>query len=166
MIINYKEKWVYIDPPRTGSTSLGIYFADLGGTGDLVGMQSPLRHIPPNPMEIAGYKVIISVRHPVTRAWSLYHHRSKYIEGLDPIEFASSLVDGTAWYWDRWTCSDYFRQYKGASVIRMEHMEEDLQALGFYQPPPHLNSLATGEIPSEFAFLATKWGYEDIERWY
>jgi hypothetical protein len=160
VIVCHSGRWAYLDPPRTGTTAIARFLVERGGEF------FPPQHEPPPPWELVGWRVLLSVRHPVARAWSLYHHRRRYLPDLDPVAFAQSLVDRSAWYWDGRTCSDWARQYPRVLPIRLEFLAADLAGLGFEGDPEHLNAMATGQPPEAFARMALTWGAEDLCRWY
>lgn len=87
MIINHKKKWIYIGPPKTGSTSLAYILTDgkynCNDSSKILkpnfeGIQIDGQHAPwpPNKLssEYNDYNVFISVRNPFSRIVSLYYH--------------------------------------------------------------------------------------------
>ncbi len=87
MIINHKKKWIYIGPPKTGSTAISYILTD--GKYDNNGVKKLLdynfggkeingQHTPWPPDKLESkyddYYVFISVRNPFSRIVSLYNH--------------------------------------------------------------------------------------------
>lgn len=87
MIINHKKKWIYIGPPKTGSTAISYVLTDMqynpnksktivnkcfGGISD-GGQHTPW---PPEHIDSAysEYFVFLSVRNPYSRIVSLWNH--------------------------------------------------------------------------------------------
>lgn len=87
MIINHKKKWIYIGPPKTGSTSISYILTDGKYNPNypseilkpnFKGIEINGQHTPWPPDQLDSkydnYNVFISVRNPFSRIVSLYCH--------------------------------------------------------------------------------------------
>lgn len=81
MIVNYKDRWCYVSPPKTASTSLHEFLIQPPFNGGSYGVtHTPYsiaaHHLiqPPPEFNPATWTIFYSVRHPYTRCLSLYSH--------------------------------------------------------------------------------------------
>jgi len=70
MVINQKERWVFISPPKTASTTLTEVLTTQCG-----GVAREGRHAVRLPAECSDFLIFASVRNPYHRAQSLFRHR-------------------------------------------------------------------------------------------
>ena len=87
MILNNKKKWIYIGPPKTGSTAVSYILTDgkyninkfiQDSNVNFKGIEINGQHTPWPPDKLSSeyddYNVFISVRNPFSRIISLYNY--------------------------------------------------------------------------------------------
>jgi len=153
MIINNKKKWIYIGPPKTGSTALsyiltdGKYnkndsFEDLNVNFE--GTEINGQHTPWPPKKLSSkyndYYVFISVRNPFSRIVSLYNHwkygenykeslfsKEKNLEQFMNLVLNKSLSNNG--FFDI-TITNWVSKYN--SFIKQENLHNDLKKLNIH----------------------------------
>ena len=142
-----RYKLIYIDPLKTGSQSMDKFWKLHGGQHLRYSnkLDKHRRHL--SEARLQNYRLCASVRNPYTRAYSLWNMDSvknlkrhnirlanftHYME--DVLDLctkypASDELDIYRYY----SCSQYLSPFDIADnhIIRMEHMKEDVQSLGF-----------------------------------
>lgn len=148
MIVLPNYKLVIITPPKTGSTTLHRVLCNdkFGGVavyGSSVIANNYDHHVTGT---CDGYKVLVSVRHPLDRLVSLWFH---YVRDESFYGRASPAFWLFANFVGRkevlpnfylFNISNYVKPLKNYSVIRLEHLTEDLNKYG----------LDCGEIHNEY----------------
>ena len=153
MIRNNKKKWIYIGPPKTGSTALSYiltdgkykknYIAESLGVNfegkEINGQHTPW---PPKKLKIKynDHKVFISVRNPFSRIVSLYNHwkngknygrellsKNKTLEEFIYLVLKKSLSNNGFFHT---TITDWVYRYD--SFIKQENLYNDLKMLNIH----------------------------------
>lgn len=182
MIINFKHKYIFVFPPKTGSTTLSwlLRSPEYRGVPYATGIAHVIdHHWPWPPRGTDEYKLYLSVRHPLARAVSQYRHYVRahgnghpaarsfagWVERLeDPGRMPHPHWAFTCWRW----LPEALRP-RLAGVVRCERMREDLQDLGIARPGlevPRLN-VGRGPIPElseDLIGQILEWGRDDLER--
>ena len=182
MIINHKSGWIFILPPKTGSTSLYelLQSRPFGGRHHLNNDPRFINaHWPWPPLGTEGYKIFLSVRHPVARAMSQYRHYVRHhghghpaarsfaawVERLaEPRQMPHRRWSFTCWRW----LPDLVRP-RLAGVVRCERMKEDLLALGiarsrFQVPHRNVGRGPRPELTEDIVRRLLDWGRDDLKR--
>ena len=184
MILNFGSRWIFILPPKTGSTSLVrlLQSPAFRGVAYETGIPRAVdQHWPWPPPHTEEFRIFLSVRHPVARVVSQYRY---YVQTFGDRHPAARSFD--AWV-DRlteprrmphrsWatTCLGVLPEPlrpRLAGVVRAERMVDDLRALEIARCPfrvPTLNaSRGPKPIPSESQVgRILEWGREDLENFY
>lgn len=143
MIILSGPRIVVVTPPKTGSNSLHRTLCSRPGNVYGMGPQPwSVNEIEKHTLEapryvLAGARWVLAIRHPYTRVQSLYAHRILHNGIQDSL---SDWLDGTlvaalrkpGIHWES-PCAAWIDNPDG--VIRMEHMEDDLQSIVPYPLP-------------------------------
>jgi hypothetical protein len=181
MIINHQARWIFVLPPKTGSTTLTALLQSPAFQGVRVAGNALVRdqHWTWPPPGAEEYKLYLSVRHPVARVVSQFRHyrREKgthhpaarsfrvWVEGLaQPKLLPRRHLAFTCWMW----LPDVLRP-RLVGVVRCERMREDLERLGIARARfevPHLNA-GDGSIPvlsEDLRARILEWGREDLIR--
>jgi len=165
MVINHQQSWVYLGPPKTGTTTLTYLLTD----GDDWNVRTPLprkrfggvkhagQHCMDVPAECADYFVFASVRNPFTRAVSLWRHRNTESRRLKPRrawmefeDFVAEILCGTpsesadkpegappADPFYHFTLSRWFKWVPRIDrFVRQESLEADLNELNLAEEVP------------------------------
>ena len=136
MIICDKNRYVYIDVPKTGSTSLDEFFLRGGGRRFLPnnGNKKHCREIPPH---AADYDIIVSVRNPYKRIVSqyfFYQYINDWFKGLSFEDFMDRFLENLSTE-EKYVLFPIWKYIEPIGqpdyVIRMEHMQEDLARLPY-----------------------------------
>lgn len=193
MIINHQDGWIYLGPPRTGSTTLVKALTEEFG-GEHLGIS---QHDCQVPESYRGYYQFATVRHPYARALSLWGMLQKdalrlpqVVEpycrehGIGPDlsfeEFVDFLVraetgpSGNVFY--HWTCHDYLKDQRVTALLRMEQLNQDFVRLPFvrgYQLPvtnQHVwREFAGGDprrlLTAKVRFQLQRWAQEDFRHY-
>ena len=153
MIVNHIKKWVYIGPPKTGSTAISYVLTDgkynknefiqdlnVNFKGiEINGQHTPW---PPNKLDSKydDYNVFISVRNPFSRIVSLYDHW-KYGQNYENELFfkEKTLEDFMRFVLDKNLSNDGFFHttitnwiIRYDSFIKQENLENDLKMLNIH----------------------------------
>lgn len=158
MVINRERRWVYLGPPKTGSTTLTYLLTD----GDDWNNRRPLsrrifgglkyagQHAMDIPDECRDYLVFASVRNPYSRAvslwwqWNIQSERTREHSASSFEEFLEALlgwqentdaesVPGNGFY--HFTLNRWFKWVPRVHrYIRQEALAEDLNRLGLAEP--------------------------------
>ena len=153
MIRNNKKKWIYIGPPKTGSTAVSYILTDgkykknyiaedlsVNFEGkEINGQHTPW---PPKKLKIKynDHKVFISVRNPFSRIVSLYNHwkngknygrellsKNKTLEEFIYLVLKKSLSNNGFFHT---TITDWVYRYD--SFIKQENLYNDLKMLNIH----------------------------------
>ena len=153
MIRNNKKKWIYIGPPKTGSTAVSYILTDgkykknyiaedlsVNFEGkEINGQHTPW---PPKKLKIKynSHKVFISVRNPFSRIVSLYNHwkngknygrellsKNKTLEEFIYLVLKKSLSNNGFFHT---TITDWVYRYD--SFIKQENLYNDLKMLNIH----------------------------------
>jgi hypothetical protein len=182
MIINHKAKWIFVLPPKTGSTSLSALLQSpvFGGVRFVTGDPRVLdQHWPWPPSGTEAYKLYLSVRHPVARVVSQFRQYRR-VKGIrhPAARSLTAWVDRLAqpkllphphWGFTCWMWLPDVLRRRLAGVVRCERMREDLERLGIARAPfevPHLHP-GQGPIPvpsEDVRARILEWGREDLIR--
>jgi len=153
MILNKEKKWLYIGPPKTGSTALSYVLTDgkykinkfiQDSNVNFKGIEINGQHTPwpPNKLgfEYDDYNVFISVRNPFSRIVSLYNHwkyrqnyenevffKEKTLEEFIYLVLKKSLSNNGFFHT---TITDWVYRYD--SFIKQESLENDLKMLNIH----------------------------------
>lgn len=157
MIINYEKKWIYIGPPKTGSTAISFLLTDgkynpnkeiftLKNNNNFFGISDGGQHTPwpPNKIndEYKDYFVFISVRNPFSRIVSLWRHwnSGKNLQetnikkniGLDEflIMIIENKIDNGNGFFTK-TITDWVFNYN--YFIKQENIKKDLLNLNIHK---------------------------------
>lgn len=159
MVINHDRKWIYVGPPKTGSTTITYLLTD----GNDWYIKTPLpyarfggikhrgQHCMDIPAECAEYRIIASARDPYQRAVSLWWHwncESQRPQARRPWlsfeDFLQRVADAhkepevgevgmDAFF--SFTIARWLKWIPRVDVfIRQEHLAEDLNGLGLAEP--------------------------------
>lgn len=153
MLINDEQKWVYISPPKTASSSLTKYFLQHGGKD----ADPNDRHSVDMPIEANAYYKFASVRNPYGRAASLWRYyimhiyRWKYrneVGWYTHIAHDTSIRDGfpfqvfishmvynhNAWFpFYTYSLQDWLGDIELDAVLHMENLVTDISNLPFIE---------------------------------
>jgi hypothetical protein len=158
MVINHQRRWIYLGPPKTGSTTLtylltdGDDFRRSAAPRDLRvfgGMKHAGQHCMDIPRECASYFTFVSIRNPYSRAVSLWWHWNCESRRLDrprltfdqflvrlldsQADPASNALAGGDFY--HFTLSRWLRWVPRLDrIIRQEQLEGDLNELNLAAP--------------------------------
>ena len=153
MIRNNKKKWIYIGPPKTGSTAVSYILTDGKYKKNYIaedlsvnfeGKEVNGQHTPWPPKKLKikynDYKVFISVRNPFSRIVSLYNHwkngknygrellsKNKTIEEFIYLVLKKSLSNNGFFHT---TITDWVYRYD--SFIKQENLYNDLKMLNIH----------------------------------
>ena len=153
MIINNKKKWVYIGPPKTGSTAVSYILTDGKYKKNYIaedlsvnfeGKEVNGQHTPWPPKKLKikynDHKVFISVRNPFSRIVSLYNHwkngknygrellsKNKTLEEFIYLVLKKSLSNNGFFHN---TITDWVYRYD--SFIKQENLNNDLKMLNIH----------------------------------
>jgi hypothetical protein len=153
MIINNEKKWLYIGPPKTGSTALSYLLTDgkynknshIGDSSiNFEGIVINDQHTPWPPDKLSSkydnYNVFISVRNPFSRIVSLYNHwkhgknyKHKFISKEKTFEEFVKLVLNKNLSNDGFfhtTITDWVSRYN--LFIKQENLQNDLRMLNIH----------------------------------
>lgn len=182
MIINRRERWVYLDVPRTGSTSLSEFLSRAEVGGSEVGE----RHHSRVPHGCEDYFTFATVRHPFPRAVSLWCHfvRDRRAR-IDPTasttgnwpfarfveEVLIEETTGPPFY--QKTCHEWLDSMSRMdAILKAEELERTLPRLGLVRGPirlPRRNGIARDPWPTyynpELLAMVRQWAAEDFERY-
>jgi hypothetical protein len=128
-----------------------------------------------------GYTFAVGIRHPYTRAASLYGHYKQYWPQphLSFVDFLRQLVLAPRWAFFNTTITSMIQPVETpfdgrpsipiTRYVRVEHLSEDLRALGFDVPselPKYNSSVNRGleEFTPEAKQLVDLWSHYDFER--
>ncbi len=182
MIINFKRKYIFIFPPKTGSTSLArlLQTPAFGGVPYTTGIPSVIdQHWPWPPRDTEAYRLHLSVRHPLARAVSQYRYYVKQHGKAHPAarsfeEWVGRLGEPDRmphphWAFTCWMWLPEALRPRLAGVVRCERMRDDLHGLGLARSGvqvPRLN-VGRGPMPELSETLVERileWGREDLAR--
>jgi hypothetical protein len=153
MILNNEKKWLYIGPPKTGSTAISYVLTDgkynknefiQDSNVNFKGIEINGQHTPwpPNKLgsEYDDYNVFISVRNPFSRIVSLYNHwkygqnyenelflKEKTLEEFMDLILNKKLSNDGFFYY---TITDWVSRY--SSFIKQENLQNDLRMLNIH----------------------------------
>ena len=153
MIRNNKKKWIYIGPPKTGSTAVSYILTDGKYKKNYIaedlsvnfeGKEVNGQHTPwpPNKLKIKynDHKVFISVRNPFSRIVSLYNHwkngknygrellsKNKTLEEFMYLVLKKSLSNNGFFHT---TITDWVYRYD--FFIKQENLYNDLKMLNIH----------------------------------
>ena len=153
MIRNNKKKWIYIGPPKTGSTAVSYILTDGKYKKNYIaedlsvnfeGKEVNGQHTPWPPKKLKikynDYKVFISVRNPFSRIVSLYNHwkngknygrellsKNKTLEEFIYLVLKKSLSNNGFFHT---TITDWVYRYD--SFIKQENLYNDLKMLNIH----------------------------------
>lgn len=153
MIRNNKKKWIYIGPPKTGSTALSYILTDGKYKKNYIaealsvnfeGKEVNGQHTPWPPKKLKikynDHKVFISVRNPFSRIVSLYNHwkngknygrellsKNKTLEEFIYLVLKKSLSNNGFFHT---TITDWVYRYD--SFIKQENLYNDLKMLNIH----------------------------------
>lgn len=159
MVINHQNRWLFLGPPKTGTTTLTYLLTD----GHDWNIRKPLpqkrfggvRHAGQHAMDVSpecrGYFIFASIRNPFTRAVSLWRHWNSEGRQMKPCrawmpfdDFVAHILCGShteppAGAGEPSPVDPFFyftlsRWFQGVPridrLIRQESLEADLNALG------------------------------------
>ena len=153
MIRNNKKKWIYIGPPKTGSTAVSYILTDGKYKKNYIaedlsvnfeGKEVNGQHTPWPPKKLKikynDHKVFISVRNPFSRIVSLYNHwkngknygrellsKNKTLEEFIYLVLKKSLSNNGFFHT---TITDWVYRYD--SFIKQENLYNDLKMLNIH----------------------------------
>lgn len=153
MIRNNKKKWIYIGPPKTGSTAVSYILTDGEYKKNYIaedlsvnfeGKEVNGQHTPWPPKKLKikynDHKVFISVRNPFSRIVSLYNHwkngknygrellsKNKTLEEFIYLVLKKSLSNNGFFHT---TITDWVYRYD--SFIKQENLYNDLKMLNIH----------------------------------
>jgi hypothetical protein len=182
MVISHRKRWIYLDVPRTGSTSLSEFLC----RPELGGVQSGERHIYEIPAGSEGYFTFATVRHPYPRAVSLWLHFLRYYRNrVDPTASPTGnwplgrfveevLIErkiGPPFY--QKTCHEWLDAVPRVdAILKAEELDSAVPALGLIPGPvtlPRLNGIERAPwetyYDAERRALVRYWAAEDFERY-
>jgi hypothetical protein len=145
MILLIEWQTVVLTPPKTASDTLHRLFCS-GPPWHGLALVGPHhgaidKHFPSVPAEAHGFRVLLSVRHPLDRLVSLWCHKARLAayEGVanDSFErFAGRVASGEEpdWLW-RTTITELIGAQNIDGLLRAESLAEDLTAAGFQASP-------------------------------
>jgi len=148
MVIHHGQRWIYIGPPKTGSTTLHHFLTSRA----IGGLHSGAQHDNQLPPGCELYWIIMTVRHPQTRLLSFYYHRLfelrdhlkvlprrrvKELEGMYSFrQFVTEWIDGVlrdvhgdAGFYNN-LCVDYEPSGVPICWLRQEFLAADLARTG------------------------------------
>jgi hypothetical protein len=172
MIVNHRDRWLYVGSPKTGSTTLHITLCYPEFGGELWGDQHEVG-------SLAGYRVLASVRDPYTRALSLYRYLGQNLAGYDQTfeAYCAELEKGgyrrpydreTA-FW-HWTLSEWLQDIRVDRLIHLETLDADLKAefpVWLGRADRVNETVLTGrpvQYTPETRRLVRSWAADDFER--
>lgn len=157
MIINHEKKWIYIGPPKTGSTAISFLLTDgkynpnkydfkLKNNNNFFGINEDGQHTPWPPNKIndkyKDYFIFISVRNPFSRIVSLWRHwvfgknfqETTIKKDVSLNEFLIMVIEnridnGNGFF--TYTLTDWVSNYN--SFIKQENIKDDLLNLNIHQ---------------------------------
>lgn len=178
-----EKKLIYIDPPKTGSTSLDNYFKRHCKGRHIKYHPSVQKHMREIPDEFSDFDVVASVRNPYTRLFSLYKmdirlklswhgvrldNFDNYAQDVLNVCKSHSSDNHDQSVYRYFSCSKYLEIFQLKEFIRMEEMVLDLQKLGFNASPSKQNSGNYKETwldnarPDTIAII-NEWAGEDFQ---
>ena len=149
MIVIPKLDIAFAGPPRTATSTVLQVFSDI--TGDDIDVTDPQKW---DFYDMPGYKIVVTVRDPATRLWSLYKN---YCINEQKVSLHKFLVRRRRllWYYSLNQC-DYFRKLHRVDVyLRVERLKHDLESLlGQVVNVPHLYDIRSLEPAPSRDYLA------------
>ena len=153
MILNNEKKWLYIGPPKTGSTAISYVLTDgkynknefiQDSNLNFKGIEINGQHTPWPPDKLSSeyddYNVFISVRNPFSRIVSLYNHwkygqnyenelflKEKTLEEFMELVLNKKLSNDGFFHY---TITDWVSRY--SSFIKQENLQNDLRMLNIH----------------------------------
>jgi hypothetical protein len=184
MVINHRARWIYLDVPRTGSTSMCAYLCQ----PELGGIQAGERHHYEIDPAWEDYFTFATVRHPFPRAVSLWlHFVQDYRARCDPsasetgnwpfVRYVEEVLierrTGIPFYHK--ACHEWLDPvHRVDRILKSEELDPALARLGLNsgQGPvtlPRLNSVPRAPWQTyytpELLALVRYWAAEDFERY-
>jgi hypothetical protein len=181
MIVNPRQRWIYLDVPRTGSTSLCEFLS----RPEQGGVPGKFRHIYEMPPGCEDYFTFATVRHPYPRAVSLWLH---FVN--DRRARVEPTADATTWPFSRFvddvlierrTGPDFYQKAchewldpvgRVDAILKAEELAAAVARLGIVRGPftlPRLNGIARDPWESYYTperrALVRLWAAEDFERY-
>ena len=166
MIVNHYRRWVFIEVPKAGSTSLAhVLSSPIFGGENYYGDKHEMKV----PVEWCDYFTFTCVRDPFERAasmWRFFEH------GLDWLNFCRLLRDRDVpdihLYWTQSEWLDYGGARLNA-ILHLGHIESELTSLGLHSKSfsvPMLNctNQVKPEWTTETTELVREWASEDCQR--
>jgi hypothetical protein len=157
MIVSQTYKFIYIAPPKTGSTSMDCYLKDYYEADQWKKCfvscnksdDSCWRHIPDIPSEFSDYFIFATVRNPYHLVLSLYMNDIKTNpKEYSFEEFVIDRIPKKRFLLTKYTCQhdDYKPPqgcifYKLNQVVKLENMQKDVENLPFYKEGTFLQTL-------------------------
>lgn len=140
MILLIEHRVVILTPPKTASDALHRLFCSGPPWSGLAVVQRHHdvldKHGMEIPAEAAGFRVLLSVRHPLDRLVSLWHHRCRLhaYHGRGSCsfqEFATQVAGGRplGWLWTT-TIDELAGELQPDALLRCESLAADLKAAG------------------------------------
>ena len=145
MVINREQRWVYVGPPKTASTTLHACLQGSPFFGTVVDTVS--QHDAEEPDDVNGFKVLFSIRNPYARAVSLWRHYTcerGLISFREFLRWISTPTYDNAFFSD--TLTSYLRDWMLGRryLLRQESLSSDIE-LALQVPCPPLLMLNTTE---------------------
>jgi hypothetical protein len=182
MVVNHRERWIYVAPPKTGSTSMVALLTDPVVGGQILGEQ----HGMSLPSECSRYTIFGTVRNPFSRAVSLWWHRltelanqvgqrrvqEELIARYSLTHFLDWIEGPNATPFYAWPICGWLDQLVRLDhAVRLENLWDDLSAIGIRLDPSHLPCLnATPHKAIEVYYTAElegrvkDWAKDDFDR--
>lgn len=140
MIISNTHKFVYLDIPKTASSTLDSIFSKYGGKVIPIHSKNT-KHNRNIPSYASNYDIIASIRDPYDRLVSHYwfeYGRGRKDTFEEYVDFHLSILDCDDLEIDPnkyryFPCAKYLKPFDVKHLIRLENIQDDLKCLPFYR---------------------------------
>ena len=178
MLVSDKFRFIYIDVPKTGSTTLDTVFKKYCSGRYINRTKTSKKHRRSIPEQYKSYKKLVSVRNPYTRILSHYYWNKKqnrlhlfnvsnfdefldFSVGLNKYNELENLQhDIAGWF----SCARFLRPIGYDVVLKQESLETDLKQLRFIPEDIEVPKINKIKYPS-WEELKTSERVEKVNLW-
>jgi len=167
MIISDKYQFVYIDVPKTGSTTFDQFFSQKKFAGKTVPPENPnhKKHCRKIPTHAGNYTKVISVRNPYRRLQSLYYYHLHRLAckatKVSVDDFLHKIIKEKDEYQNSeftmyLSMSEYLKPFEITTsdyVIKLENAKSDIARLPFVNGPVELPWRNASDVDASFELL-------------
>ena len=183
MIINHKEKFIYYDIPKTGSTTLDHYFKGIAGS-EVVKNKNKFKYARVYSPKYDDYRLFASVRDPYCRAYSMFidYRKKNIFNGPNFKEFMkqaieisehnpdSNLREHYMWFSQLHYLS-FLPSYRNVEILYIETIRESLKELNLPKSDSNIlylnsNTYSMPSLGELGIMLVNHWAERDFKYLY